>query len=307
LKLNVLEVKGNALDDGPGIRSVIFVKGCPLSCVWCHNPESKNINPEIAWDARECIQCNDCIETCQQNALSHNHPFFINRQRCNKCFDCIQVCPTGAISCVGKNMEIEDIVDEIEKDLPFFETSGGGVTISGGEPTLYPDSISELMQRLRSKKIHTLLETCGYFQWDGFREKIFPHVDTIYFDIKLIDSEAHKKYCGKDNTLILKNFTKLVHAIQQTDTELLPRVPLIPNITATTKNLTAIAEFLNKNNIRQMQLMAYNPLWIEKNIKMGIVNSYATKKEMNQWMQTSDIKRCKEIFRENANLVNLIC
>jgi pyruvate formate lyase activating enzyme len=301
LKLNVLEIKGNALDDGPGIRSVIFVKGCPLSCVWCHNPESKNVNSEIAYDARECIHCNDCIETCQQNALSHNNPFFIDRHICNNCFDCIEICPTGALSRVGKNMEIEDIVDEIEKDQPFFETSGGGVTFSGGEPTLYPDCLSELLQRFHSKKIHTLLETCGYFQWDSFKEKIFPHVNTIYFDIKLIDSEAHKNYCGKDNALIMSNFKELVHAIQQTDTVLLPRVPLIPDITATPKNLTAIADFLHKHNVSQVQLMAYNPLWIEKNAKMGIVNSYAAHKDMNQWMEASDIKQYEEIFRAPVN------
>jgi pyruvate formate lyase activating enzyme len=299
LKLNVLEIKGNALDDGPGIRSVIFVKGCPLSCIWCHNPESKQVNSEIAYDARECIQCNDCIETCQQEALSHNNPFFIDRHICNKCFECIETCPTGALSRVGKNMAIEDIVDAVEKDMPFFETSGGGVTFSGGEPTLYPDSLGELLQRFRSKKIHTLLETCGFFQWDSFKEKIFPHIDTIYFDIKLIDSEAHKKYCGKDNALILDNFAKLFHTIQQTKIVLLPRVPLIPDITATTKNVTAIAEFLHKNRVRQVQLMAYNPLWIEKNAKMGLENSYAAHKKMNQWMQTSEMKRYEEIFLEN--------
>ena len=298
MQINILDIKGNALDDGPGIRSVIFVKGCPLSCVWCHNPESKIALPEISYDIRECIRCNDCIETCQQQALSHKNPFFIDRDICQTCFECADVCPTSAISRVGTYMDIEDIVAEIEKDLPFFQTSGGGVTFSGGEPTLYTDSLSELIQRFRSKGIHTLLETCGYFKWQSFKEKVFPHVDMIYFDIKLMDPEAHQQYCGKDNTLILNNFSKLIHTIQDSNIEVLPRVPLIPRITATTINLTAIATFLQEHHVRHVHLMEYNPLWIEKNAKMGIVNSYTNSKEMNQWMQPSEIARYYDIFRD---------
>jgi pyruvate formate lyase activating enzyme len=296
MQINILEIKGNALDDGPGIRSVIFVKGCPLSCVWCHNPESKIARPEIAYDERVCIKCNDCIETCQQKALSTKNPFFVDRNICKTCFDCVDTCPTGALSRVGTFMDTEDIVLEIEKDLPFFETSNGGVTFSGGEPTLYMDSLSELIQRFRSKGIHTLVETCGYFQWDSFKEKIVPFVDMIYFDIKLMDSKAHLQYCGKDNTLILNNFATLIREIRKTQIVLLPRVPLIPNITATPKNLNAIAAFLQKHHVRHVHLMEYNPLWIEKNAKMGLVNSFTTRKEMNQWMPTSAMDHFYDIF-----------
>jgi len=299
MQINILEIKGNALDDGPGIRSVIFVKGCPLSCVWCHNPESKKTRPEIAYDARACIQCNDCIETCQQKALSHKNPFFIDRNICQTCFNCVDICPTGALSRVGTYMDTEDIILEIEKDLPFFETSNGGVTFSGGEPTLYVDSLSELMQRFRSRGIHTLLETCGYFQWDSFRKKVLPYVDMIYFDIKLMDSKAHQKYCGKSNTLILSNFSKLIREIQNTKIVLLPRIPLIPNITATPKNLKSLAAFLKDHQVGHVQLMEYNPLWVEKNAKMGIINSFAARKEMNQWMPTSEMDQFNDIFLDS--------
>jgi pyruvate formate lyase activating enzyme len=300
MKHQLLDIKGNSLDDGPGIRTVVFFQGCPLSCIWCHNPESKSLHTQISYDPKECIACNDCIKTCQQNALSRNNPYFINRELCNLCFECIQICPSNALSCVGKSMELDDIVSEIEKDLPFFQTSGGGVTFSGGEPTLSMDFLSVLLQACKAKGIHTLLETCGYFLWKPFVEKVLPHVNMIYYDIKIVDPVAHKKYCGKDNQLILDNFVRLKQFLNESDIKLLPRTPLIPKITATKENLTAIATFFKKNNIIEAQLMEYNPLWLDKNMKIGISNPFSNNPEMNQWMDPMDIQLSKNIFLQSG-------
>jgi len=294
----LLEIKGNSLDDGPGIRTVVFFKGCPLSCAWCHNPESKSVNTLLSYDPEECIACNDCINSCKQNALSRNNPYFVDRLLCNLCMECITVCPSGALSCVGKQMGIDDIVSEIEKDFPFFQTSGGGVTFSGGEPTLWMDFLSSLIEACKTKGIHTLLETCGHFHWGTFAEKILPHIDMIYYDIKIVDPDQHKKYCGQDNELILENFIKLIKCLEGTTKHLLPRTPLIPKMTATTDNITAIASFLSKNNITRAQLMEYNPLWLEKNYKIGIENPFEKNTEMKQWMDSNEIKRLTSIFEE---------
>ncbi|ETR73583.1 MAG: Glycyl-radical enzyme activating protein family [Candidatus Magnetoglobus multicellularis str. Araruama] len=302
MQLNILEITGNSLDDGPGIRSVIFFKGCPLSCVWCHNPESQRTASEISYDPQECLVCNDCIKACLYNALSRDYPFFVNRNICTNCFECVNICPTGALSRVGNNRDISDIIAEVEKDRPFFQTSNGGVTISGGEPTLQMDALSELLKGFREKAIHTLLETCGYFHWDSFQKKVLPHLDMIYFDIKFLNSEAHQHYCGKDNTRILNNFENLIHARGQT--VVLPRIPLIPDITATEKNLSDIAEFLNQLGVTQAHLMEYNPLWLDKNLKMGIVNPYDQNSRMSQWMTAEEIKKYNKIlgkaFRGNT-------
>ena len=140
----ILDIKGNSLDDGPGIRSVIFFKGCPLACTWCHNPESKRFEAEISFDAKACIGCDACLSACPQDALSRDNPFFIDRRRCDLCFRCIDACHSGALSRVGQEMGIAEIVARVLDYKPFYDTSGGGVTLSGGEPTVYMDFASPI-------------------------------------------------------------------------------------------------------------------------------------------------------------------
>ncbi|PIP38023.1 MAG: glycyl radical-activating protein [Desulfobacterales bacterium CG23_combo_of_CG06-09_8_20_14_all_51_8] len=292
----ILDIKGNSLDDGPGIRTVVFFKGCPLSCVWCHNPESKRAAPEISFDRNECVGCDTCIQICPEKALDRNNPFFIDRTRCTLCNACVINCPSGALSMVGREMTVEEIVAFAAKDKPFFENSGGGVTLSGGEPTLHMDFLSGLLNRFKAEGIHTLVETCGLFDFSAFADKILPWVDSIYYDIKLYDPDAHRNFCGVKNDRILKNFSKLNTLSTSKRFELLPRTPLIPDITATEKNLTQIAEFLADQGVRQTRLLGYNPLWHEKNEKIGIQNSFKNQKEMTAWMPKEKIETCRAIF-----------
>ncbi len=292
----ILEIKGNSLDDGPGIRSVVFFKGCPLSCVWCHNPESKKPGPEISFDPRACIDCKTCREICPQQAVSPDNPHYIDRERCDLCFKCVDACPSGALSRVGNSLTTEQVLEKILPDKPFFDTSGGGVTLSGGEPTLFMEYTADLLAALKARHIHTLLETCGFFDFDRFTQMIFPLVDTIYFDLKLHDGVTHQRYCGVSNEKILANFERLVEKAAAAGKVLLPRTPLIPGITDNQENLKAIAGFLNRLGVKKAALLAYNPLWHEKTDKIGGENRLRDDPAMKKFLSAEAVAQCKAIF-----------
>lgn len=293
----VFEIKGNSLDDGPGIRSVIFFKGCPLSCVWCHNPESKKAQAELSFDAKECVVCNTCIENCPENALSRQNPDFIDREQCTLCFACVDACPSGALSRVGRQICVSEIVEKVVRDKPFYDTSGGGVTLSGGEPCMHQTFISKLLKNLKARNIHTLLETCGYFAMEDFRRLVMPYIDMVYFDIKIYDSDQHKRYCGVNNQLILNNFEQLLRLSRTERFLLLPRIPLIPDITDTEANLDSIARYLQSLEVKQAELLPYNPLWIEKSSKLGKHNSNGIDEAMNSWLSREKLQQCEKIFK----------
>ena len=292
----VLEVRGNSLDDGPGIRSVVFMKGCPLSCVWCHNPESKNPGPELLFDSSICLSCGICTQSCESGALYlKKKQLVFDRSKCNLCFSCIDLCPSGALERAGKSMTVNDIIDKVMKDKPFYETSGGGVTLSGGEPLMFMDFASELLAGLKKKGIHTNVETCGIFKIERFVELILPHLDMIYSDIQLIDALLAERYTGVKSDLILENF-KALHEIslKKHPDFLLPRTPLIPGITDTDENLGAIAEFLSLLGVKKASLLEYNPLWHAKLNKLGKDELGAGKSR--DWMDKKHVVHCKEIF-----------
>ena len=188
----IIDIKGHSLDDGPGIRSVVFIKGCPLRCSWCQNPESQRTTAELSWDREKCIKCGACAQICPEQAISGNNPFFIDRKACSLCFACVETCPAGALRQVGKAMTVDEIVANVLRYRSFFDTSGGGVTLSGGEPTMYMDFSAALLRRFKEEGLHTLLETCGHFDRDRFENLIFPWIDTIYMDIKIADRKKHQ-------------------------------------------------------------------------------------------------------------------
>ncbi len=292
----ILEIRGNSLDDGPGIRSVVFFKGCPLACVWCQNPEGKSTQAEIAFDAGECVRCDACLKVCSPKALSRQNTYFIDRARCTLCFDCTDVCPSGALERVGRQISPDEIIDMVMKDKPFFDTSQGGVTLSGGEPTLFTDFAGELLSGLKRQNIHTLIETCGHFDMEDFRLRLLPYLNMIYFDLKLMDDGLHRRYTGVGNKRILDNFKELASLTRGTRVTLLPRVPLIPGITDTEDNLRAIAYFLVQTGMRKAMLMNYNPLWKAKTVKLGIDETEAQQKGLTKWMNTHRLSQCREVF-----------
>ena len=294
----ILDIKGNSLDDGPGIRSVVFFKGCPLSCVWCHNPESKKASVEIAFDPKLCINCGACRKICPPKALSRDNRYYIDRQRCDLCFQCVEICPSGALGRVGNVLSVDDIVKKILPDKPFFDVSGGGVTLSGGEPTRFMEFTSELLKRFKHHDIHTLLETCGLFNLEKFMDRLYPYVDAIYFDIKIMDREAHQKFCGTPNEKILENLKSLSAVCQQDGKVFLPRVPLVPAITDTADNLKQIASFLKALDIHEASLLEYNPLWHEKSFKIGADDPYENENTMTSFPSKSIWEDGKKIFAE---------
>lgn len=303
----VLEIKENSLDDGPGIRSVVFFKGCPLSCAWCHNPESRAVAAEISYDAAECIEsCDLCIRACPPGALARAGATFIDRDKCDMCFACLPLCPAGALERVGVEMAVEEIVARVEKDRMFFANSGGGVTLSGGEPTRQIEFAAELARALAKERIPVLLETCGHFQFERFETLLYPWLDAIYFDLKLYDSEAHQRWCGVSNRVILENFARLYERSQRGGVTLLPRVPLVPEITATDANLRGLASFLVRLGVTRARLLPYNPMWVEKLPKTGAAGAAHDHAALRRWMTHEEIRHCEAVFRDAGIAVSLM-
>ncbi len=262
----IVEVKRNSLEDGPGIRSVVFFKGCPLRCIFCHSPETQDPGVEIAFYPGECVQCGSCADACPEGAIDLELPGRIRREKCTCCGTCADVCPGKGLRLIGSYYPVEALTEILLRDLSFYRHSGGGVTLSGGECTLYPVYLESLLKSLKAKQIHVAIETSGYFDYQTFREKIVPHVDLIYYDIKIADLQAHKQYVGKSNRRILRNLQRL---LQEGGVEVHPRVPLVPGITATRQNLSAIVDILCDAGARDVALLPYNPMGLEMAVRLG--------------------------------------
>ena len=260
----MFDIKHFAIHDGPGIRTTVFLKGCPLKCEWCHSPESQSFEKEIMANPELCISCGACVKTCTSGALKK--PGFINYESCNMCFKCVDECYSGALEAVGHYMTVDEVLREVEKDRLLYETSKGGVTISGGEPTAQPKFLLPLLNTLKENDFHTVLDTCGYVPW-GLLKSITPEVDLFLYDLKHMDSDIHKKMTGKENDLVLSNLEKLD---RESASAIRIRVPLIPGINDSERNLTEMAEFLGGlNRIEAVDLLPYHRIGIPKYQALG--------------------------------------
>jgi pyruvate formate lyase activating enzyme len=283
----VVEVKRNSLDDGPGIRSVVFFKGCPLRCVWCQNPEALRPAPELQVLAGRCVGCGGCVAACPGRVAVSGEP----AARCTACGRCVEPCRAGARRLVGTAYDIDDLAALLLRDEPFYRASGGGVTLSGGEPTMASAVAGLLAARLVERGVHVLLETCGCFAWEPFARDLLPHVSTIYFDLKIADTARHHEHTGRDNELILRNLRRL--AGPEIAPRLLPRVPLVPGITDGEESLAAIAGLLLELRLPRVALLPYNPLWLPKRRALGLDLPYSH----DGWMTTEQVERCRDVFR----------
>ncbi len=255
-----------SLHDGPGIRTTVFFKGCLLHCPWCHNPELISSLPEVSFILRTCIGCGDCAEACPEEAIRLATGDRINRARCTDCGLCADACPSMALERVGREFEVEELVEILLRDRLYYETSGGGITLSGGEPTLQTGFAGELLHRLKQEGLHTAIETCGLFSWDTFSAACLDNLDLVLFDVKLADSGLHRKITGQDNGIILANLVRLL-AVESVD--VIARIPLVPGYTATQDNISRLATLFRTIGVRRYSLLAYHPWGLAKGERVG--------------------------------------
>ena len=294
----IADIHRNALDDGPGIRSTVFFKGCPLSCVWCQNPETLDPGVQLQRRSAACIACGRCGRRCPRGAVelsgeTRRH----HGDRCELCGQCVDVCPPGALRLVGRSLSANELARELLRDEPFFRNSGGGVTFSGGEPTLHLDFITELARLLADRGVKVLLETCGLYRAEHFAA-LLPLLEQVYFDVKLVDAGAHRRHTGRGNRIILANLRRL--AAEAPD-RLLPRVPLVPGITDTEENLRGVARLLTGMGLTLVALLPYNPLWIPKRRELMEDLPYGH----DQFMPAERLEVCRQwVEEEGVGIVN---
>ena len=258
----ITNIQGYSIHDGPGIRTVVFLKGCPLSCQWCANPECLSKKPQIGFMSALCQQCGKCLDVCPNNAIrAGENVYRIDHSRCESCGKCSDHCSHGALVRYGNLMTVEETWDAVKRDKMFYDTSGGGVTVSGGEPLLNPSFVRELFELCREEQIGTCIETCGFVESEVLLE-VFPVTDLFLFDLKHMDSDIHRKYTGHSNKRILKNAAILIdHAA-----DVIFRQPLIPAFNDSLTNIEITAKFLTGlgENAMRLQLMPYHRMGRDK-------------------------------------------
>ena len=257
----VFDIKKFSIHDGPGIRTTVFFKGCPLSCWWCHNPESQASEPELVFRESRCIRCGACLEVCTQGAISWDGDVVsTDGERCTLCGDCVQVCYAEAREIAGQEMTAAQVMTEIERDIPFYDESDGGVTFSGGEPLLQRDFLLALLRACKEKEIHTALDTCGFATWETL-DSIRKHVDLFLYDLKLMDDAKHRKFTGVSNKLILAN----LQALSLRGHDIILRVPIIPGINNDNENIRQIGTFAAAlPHLNQVDILPYHHAAVEK-------------------------------------------
>lgn len=252
LRAPIFDVQRFSIHDGPGIRTLVFFKGCPLRCVWCQNPESHDVWPILGFQASRCRACSECAKACAHGAI-RREGYRVDHAKCTVCLDCVSVCPHTALRPVGEYMTPEELLARVAVDELYYRSSGGGVTFSGGEPTLYPDFLDRMLDLCRARGFHATMETCGAFSYARWGA-ILPKLDLIYFDLKIMDEAHHRRATGRGNARILDNARRLVARALPVEF----RLTLVPGMTDGEENLAAIAGFLTSHGRPTLHLLSYH-------------------------------------------------
>lgn len=297
----VFNIQNYSVHDGPGIRTLVFLKGCPLKCKWCSNPESQKYNPELAYNSNKCIgieECMWCIEICANGAITtdgngKNKIIQVDRNLCTNCLKCAEVCPSKALNVFGHLRSVNEVLDIVERESIFFARSGGGITLSGGEPLAQSNFAVALLKEAKRRRINTTIETCGYVPWE-IMEKACHYLDNIYMDIKCIDPVKHKDFTGVSNGIILENFKKLTSCFPNIPVTV--RTPVVPGFNDTKEDIMEIIDFIKGTPNVKYELLAYHSLGEAKYGYIG--REYAMEKNK---VPEEQMNALKELVKQHIN------
>ena len=288
MKGRIFQIQRFSIQDGPGIRTTVFLKGCPLQCLWCHNPESRSPKRQLFFSPAQCIGCGECFERCPQHAHQmENGVHALDREACVACGVCTEHCYTGALEMVGRDVTVEEVLAEVLKDRPFYETSGGGMTLSGGEPLAQFEFSRAILTAARASGLHTCVETSGFAPFANL-SALLPLVDLFYIDCKETDPARHLEYTGVPRAPIVENLTRL-DALGAVTTL---RCPIIPGLNAREDHFQGIVALANRlQHVKEVQLLPYHPLGRSKLERLGQPDSnpdwhFPEKAEVETWIET---------------------
>lgn len=292
LQACIFNIQKFSLNDGPGIRTTVFFKGCPLRCLWCSNPESQSVTQQIAWEDENCVRCMRCVRACKQQAVSYiEERIVFDEEKCTACLQCLKACPQGALSLQGEWMTLREVFKEIMEDFDFYEESNGGVTLSGGEVLGQADFAIALAKKLQAKNIHTACETTGYADEETFI-RLIEQLDLIFFDLKHYDNEKHQALTGVSNESILRN----LHAALKKKKDVIIRIPIIPGMNDALKDAQGFCDLLKELGANSVNLLPFHQFGQKKYSLLG--KEYLCK-DLQQ-LHEEDLLEYREVFLQNG-------
>lgn len=296
IKGNIFNIQRFCIHDGPGIRTTVFLKGCPLHCSWCHNPESQSCAKQLCYISSLCINCGQCSDNCPLGihaVLGGLHS--INLSACTVCAKCCQSCPTQALTISGQELSADEVINTVMLDFPYYASSGGGLTLSGGEPFLQPLFTAALLAAAKQNNLHTCIETCGFCEKQHI-ELALDMIDLFLFDYKLTDDCLHKKYTGVSNSVIIENLEYL----NRRGCRIILRCPIIPGINDTAGHFKAIADLSYMESVQAVELMPYHALGADKAKQFGLPYSLNIKSASQElicaWKSQLDYYHCRNVL-----------